>query len=62
MNHSKEEFPWADKVTEDNSEFQGLLDKESPFPNISAKLPGVELKSELPNEAVEDIIEPADDE
>ena len=61
-NRNKDVFPWADEVPEDDSEFQGLLDDESPFPDISAELPGVELESDLPTEAVEDIIEPSNNE
>jgi len=62
VNRKKEVFPWADEVPEDDSEFQGLLDDELSFPDISAKLPGVELESDLPTKAVEDIIEPSDNE
>ena len=42
-------------------EFQGLLETKAPFPNISAKIPGVSLKSDLPVTAVEDEPEPNDE-
>ncbi len=40
-------FEWMDSIPEDDDKFQGLLEEEeAAFPNISAKLPGVELKAE----------------
>jgi hypothetical protein len=33
-------------VPEDNQEFQGWLEEEAPFPDVSAKLPGVILEEE----------------
>ena len=59
-NRNKEDFPWEDEIPEDDSEFQGLLEEESPFPDVSAKLPGVYLKSDEPTVAVEDVTEPTD--
>jgi hypothetical protein len=43
-----EPYEWTDAVPEDNPEFQGLLEEEEPgaYPDVSAKLPGVELESE----------------
>jgi hypothetical protein len=46
LNRSKEPYKWTDTVLEDNPEFQGLLEEEVPFPNVSAKLPGVILEEE----------------
>jgi hypothetical protein len=48
LNQRAEPYEWTDKVPEDDSEFQGLLDKEetAPYPDISAEPPGVELESE----------------
>jgi hypothetical protein len=49
LNQQKEPFEWTDTVSEDNLEFQGLLedDEESaPYPDISSELPGVELDEE----------------
>ena len=51
-NHNKEDFAWEDEITKDDLEFQGLLEEESPFPNVSAKLPGVHLKYDEPTAAV----------
>ncbi len=40
-------FEWTDSVPEDDYKFQGLLEEEeAAFPDISAELPGVELKAE----------------
>jgi hypothetical protein len=46
LNRSKEAYKWTDTVTEDGLEFQGLLEEEAPFPNVSAKLPEVILKED----------------
>jgi hypothetical protein len=46
LNRSKEPYEWMDTVLEDNLEFQGLLEEEAPFPDVSAKLPGVTLEEE----------------
>ena len=49
LNRRKEAYEWMDEVLKDDNDFQGLLeDKEAaaPYPNISAELPGVELKEE----------------
>ncbi len=35
-----------DTVPEDEPEFQGMLEEETPFPNVSAELPGVILEEE----------------
>ena len=61
-NRNKEDFPWEDEIIEDDSEFQGLLEEESPFPDISAKLPGVHLKSDKPTAVVQDVAKPTDGE
>ena len=42
-------------------EFQGLLETKAPFPDISAKILGVSLESDLPVTAVEDEPEPNDE-
>ena len=47
LNRNKEPFDWKDEVPDDNGEFQGLLGKEAPFPDISSELPGVILKDKL---------------
>ena len=48
LNRRKEPYEWTDSVPEDDPEFQGLLDdeEEAAYPEISAKLPGVELEEE----------------
>jgi hypothetical protein len=48
LNQPREPYGWTDEVPKDNPKFQGLLDKkeEAVYPNISAKLSGVELKEE----------------
>ncbi len=53
---------WTDAVPKDDPEFQGLLEEEEPaaYPNISAKLPEVELESEEEDFQV-DMDEPAPD-
>ena len=59
MNYNKEMFEWTDKVEEDDLEFQGLLENKLHFPDISAKLPKVDLESQLPVTAVKDEPEPS---
>ena len=51
LNCSKEPFNWTDSVPEDDPEFQGLLEEEAPFPDISAQLPGVPLECDDNDEA-----------
>jgi hypothetical protein len=48
LNCYKKPYEWTDSVPEDDPEFQGLLDnkEEAAYPEISAKLPGVELEEE----------------
>jgi hypothetical protein len=46
LNRSKEPYEWTGKVPQDNPVFQGLLEEEAPFPDISAKIPGVPLEEE----------------
>jgi hypothetical protein len=48
LDRHKEPYEWTDSVPEDDPEFQGLLDdkEEAAYPEISAKLPGVELEEE----------------
>jgi hypothetical protein len=49
LNRHKEPYKWTNKVPEDDLEFQGLLEadaeEDAAYPDISAKLPGVELAS-----------------
>ncbi len=49
LNRRKEPYKWTDKVPEDDLEFQGLLkadaEEAAAYPDISTKLPGVELTS-----------------
>jgi hypothetical protein len=49
LNRQKEPYKWTHKVPEDDLEFQGLLEADAEeaaaYPNISTKLPGVELTS-----------------
>ncbi len=53
LNRRKEPYKWTDEVPKDDQEFQDLLKAEeeeaAAYPNISAKLPGVELASEEDN-------------
>ena len=51
LNLSKEPFSWTDSVPEDDPEFQGRLEEEAPFPDISAQLPGVPLECDEDDEA-----------
>jgi hypothetical protein len=46
LNLSKEPYEWTDTVQEGDPEFQGLLEEEAPFPEMSAELPGVPLKED----------------
>ncbi len=48
LNRRKEPYEWTNSVPKDDPEFQGLLDdeEEGAYPEISAKLPGVELEEE----------------
>ena len=38
---TKQTFDWSDEVPIDDPGFQGLLEQDSPFPDIPAKLPGI---------------------
>ena len=51
LNRRKEPYEWADSMPEDDPEFQGLLenDDKAPYPDVSAKLPGVALEIEERN-------------
>ena len=49
LNQRKEAYEWTDEVPKDDNDFQGLLEDKkevAPYPDISAELPGVELKAE----------------
>ncbi len=48
LNRHLEPYKWTNAVPEDDPEIQGLLEEEEPaaYPNMSAKLPGVEIESE----------------
>jgi hypothetical protein len=46
LNRFKELYGWMDIIPDDNPEFQGLLEDEAPFLNISAKFPGVPIEEE----------------
>jgi hypothetical protein len=48
LNQQKEPYKWTDEIPEDDTDFQGLLENEEEaiYPNVSAELPGVELKAE----------------
>jgi hypothetical protein len=47
LNQQLAPFEWTDSVPEDDDKFQDLLEEEDgAFPDISAKLPGVELEAE----------------
>ncbi len=52
LNRRKEPYEWTDKVPEDGPEFQGLLEEMAQYPDIPAKLPGVELKREIEDDQV----------
>jgi hypothetical protein len=52
LNRKKEPYEWTDEVPEDDPEFQGLLEdkvKMAAYPDISTKIPGVELKEDEHN-------------
>ncbi len=52
LNRKKEPYKWTDIVPKDDPEFQGLLEDKgemAAYPDISAKMPGVELKEEEHN-------------
>ena len=54
-------YSWTDEVPEDDPEFQGLLEVEAPFPDVSAELPGVEFERDAvldSTKVVEDEPEP----
>jgi hypothetical protein len=53
LNRSKEPYSWTDSVPEDDSELQGLLEEEAPFPELSAQLPGVPLECDKDNKVFE---------
>ena len=53
LNRSKEPYSWTDLVPEDDPEFQGLLEEEAPFPELSAQLPGVPLECDKDDEVFE---------
>ena len=47
LNRRGEPFEWTNKVPEDDAEFQGLFEEEEAvYPDVSAKLPGLELEEE----------------
>ena len=47
LNQRAEPYEWTDEIPDDNLESQGLLEEEEvPYPDVSAKLPGVEMESE----------------
>jgi len=60
LNRKKPPFSWTDEVPEDDKEFQGLLEEEAHFPDVSTELPGVDLERDQvgPTPAVEDKPEP----
>ncbi len=41
LNRRQEPYEWTDKVPEDDSDFQCLLEEPVPYPDLSAELPGV---------------------
>jgi hypothetical protein len=52
LNRKKEPYEWTDDVPKDDPEFQGLLEDKvemAAYPDISVKMPGVELKEEEHN-------------
>ena len=53
LNRSKEPYSWTNSVPEDDPEFQGLLEEEAPFPELSAQLPGVPLECDKDGEVFE---------
>jgi hypothetical protein len=49
LNRKQELYEWTDEVSEDDPEFQGLLDIEEEmavYPDISAELPGLDLEED----------------
>jgi hypothetical protein len=46
VHRSKEPYEWTNMVPEDDPEFQGLLEEEAPFPDVSVEIPGVVLEEE----------------
>ena len=49
LNRQKQAYEWTDEVPKDDDFFQGMLEDEvdaTPYPDISAELPGVELDKE----------------
>ncbi len=52
LNQRKEPYEWTDKVPEDDPKFQGLLEETAQYPDIPAKLPGVELEREIEDNQV----------
>ncbi len=57
LNRNREAYSWMNDVPEDDPDFQGLLEEEVPFPDVSAEPPGVILEAEEPvgqTNAVED--------
>jgi hypothetical protein len=48
----KEPYEWTDEVPEDDLKFQGLLKETAQYPDIPAKLPGVELEREIKDDQV----------
>ncbi len=52
LNQKKEPYEWTDEVPEDDPEFQGLLEELAQYPDVLAKLPGVELECELADDQV----------
>jgi hypothetical protein len=52
LNQRKEPYEWTDEVPEDDPEFQGLHKETAQYPDIPAKLPGVELEREIKDDQV----------
>jgi hypothetical protein len=46
IERSKKPYEWTDTVPEDDPEFQGLLEDEAAFPDVSVEIPGVVLEEE----------------
>ena len=51
VNRRREPYSWTDEVPEDDSDFQGLLEEEAIYPDIGAKLPGVNFEVEQTTKA-----------
>ena len=61
-NRQKVPFEWSDDVPIDDPSFQGLLEPDTPYPDIPAKLPGVPVEDqEGPQPAMEEELEPDED-